>query len=133
MSNSVETQISMHDKRLLKDSIRIKGKVMKTLTQEMCVLNPCSLGRSGNERAGAGSEDESGHPQDAEQGLIQFSSTLRIASSLRSWLLIVTASPSLNYSEQVLVTQGDISAMNGCISTGKEANVYHCTSEYGDR
>jgi len=78
MSNSVETQISMHDKRLLKESIRIKGKEDRATKEQ--VLDP------------------------------------------RTTMVILK-----------MINRGEISAMNGCISTGKEANVYHCTSETGDR
>jgi RIO kinase 1 len=31
-----------------------------------------------------------------------------------------------------LLNRGFITEINGCISTGKEANVYHCTSKFGD-
>jgi serine/threonine-protein kinase RIO1 len=30
-----------------------------------------------------------------------------------------------------LLNRGFISEINGCISTGKEANVYHCTTKEG--
>ncbi len=31
-----------------------------------------------------------------------------------------------------LLNRGFISEINGCISTGKEANVYHCTTKGGE-
>lgn len=77
MSSRVGTQLRVNDRRLLKNSVRQKGRADRATKEQ--VLDP------------------------------------------RTRLIIFK-----------MLNRGTITAINGCISTGKEANVYHCRSPSGD-
>uniref|UniRef100_A0A7S3ZDD4 Serine/threonine-protein kinase RIO1 n=2 Tax=Lotharella globosa TaxID=91324 RepID=A0A7S3ZDD4_9EUKA len=78
MSKAVSNALKMQDKKLLKDSIRHKGREDRATSEQ--VLDP------------------------------------------RTRLIIFK-----------MLNRGVIDEIHGCISTGKEANVYHCDSAQGDR